>query len=169
MLLRTADVESPLVAASALAAAGNRVLLSADSGEIVHTSTGRNTQLLRRGGTYILRMWIPSKRPRIFLGREADADTFVCFVPCKTRGRCKRQRLVARRVSLCQPLGIPEESVRSDPEVDEDPCAPQLRREQLIKRHTSHVVPAARNVWLAGATTHHTNELLVRTTQSIKS
>ena len=53
-----ADVERPLLAASQLAAAGNRVTLDAEGGMVEHIATGKRFRLQRRGGVYVLRMWI---------------------------------------------------------------------------------------------------------------
>ena len=55
-----ADIERPLIAVSALAKAGNVVELGNDGGTIKHSSTGRVTNIERRGGTYVLRMWVPA-------------------------------------------------------------------------------------------------------------
>ena len=52
-----ADIERPLIAVSALAKAGNTVELHEKGGRIVHHS-GKTTNLERRGGTYVLRMWV---------------------------------------------------------------------------------------------------------------
>ena len=52
-----ADIERPLIAVSALAKAGNTVELYEHGGRIIH-HTGKSTNLERRGGTYILRMWV---------------------------------------------------------------------------------------------------------------
>ena len=52
-----ADIERPLIAVSALAKAGNTVELHDKGGRIIHHS-GRTTHLERRGGTYVLRMWV---------------------------------------------------------------------------------------------------------------
>ena len=58
MGFQIADVERPLIAASQLAAAGNRVILGAKGGVVEHIKTGRRMMLQRRGGVYVLRMWI---------------------------------------------------------------------------------------------------------------
>ena len=55
-----ADIERPLIAVSALAKAGNVVELHAKGGRITH-HTGKVTNLERRGGTYVLRMWVPAE------------------------------------------------------------------------------------------------------------
>ena len=57
-----ADVERPLLAVSSLAAAGNQVILN-DHGGGIRNPGGRETRIQRRGGTYILRMWVPDPRP----------------------------------------------------------------------------------------------------------
>ena len=54
-----ADIERPLIAVSALAKAGNTVELTEDGGTITHRATGKVTGIQRRGGTYVLRMWVP--------------------------------------------------------------------------------------------------------------
>lgn len=53
-----ADVERPLLAVSSLTAAGNTVILG-DRGGVIRRSDGQETRVLRRGGTYVLRMWVP--------------------------------------------------------------------------------------------------------------
>ena len=58
MPFQLADIERPLVAVSALAKAGNAVELNPDGGKITHQATGKVTSIERRGGTYILRMWV---------------------------------------------------------------------------------------------------------------
>ena len=55
-----ADIERPLIAVSALAKAGNTVELTEDGGTITHRATGKVTGIQRRGGTYVLRMWVPA-------------------------------------------------------------------------------------------------------------
>ena len=53
-----ADIERPLIAVSALAKAGNMIELGEGGGKIIHRNTGKVTDVERRGGTYILRMWV---------------------------------------------------------------------------------------------------------------
>ena len=55
------DVERPLIAVSQLTAAGNHVHLEAKGGKVVHDRAGRTMALQRRGGVYILRMWVASE------------------------------------------------------------------------------------------------------------
>jgi hypothetical protein len=52
-----ANIERPLIAVSALTKAGNTVELYETGGRIIHRS-GKMTSIERRGGTYILRMWV---------------------------------------------------------------------------------------------------------------
>jgi hypothetical protein len=53
-----ADVERPLISASQLAASGNSVVFDQRGGRIVNTKSGRSMALHRRGGVYILKMWV---------------------------------------------------------------------------------------------------------------
>ena len=57
---QVAQIERPLVAVSHLSASGHKVVLGKDGGEIVHLSSGRKIRLHRRGGVYVLRMWVPA-------------------------------------------------------------------------------------------------------------
>jgi hypothetical protein len=58
-----ADVERPLISASQLAASGNSVVIDKKGGKIVNEKTGKIMQLQKRGGVYVLRMWIASETP----------------------------------------------------------------------------------------------------------
>ena len=64
MPFQVAAVERPLIAASQLARAGNRVILEDDGGRIVNKKTGKTISLLRRGGVYIMRMRVATDFPR---------------------------------------------------------------------------------------------------------
>ena len=55
---QVAAVDQPLLSVAHLAAAGNRVELSSTSGRVVNEATGRSIALERRGGVYIMRMYI---------------------------------------------------------------------------------------------------------------
>jgi hypothetical protein len=55
---QVAEVEQPLLSVAHLTAAGNRVELGHTDGRVVNLSTGRTIALERRGGVYILRMFI---------------------------------------------------------------------------------------------------------------
>ncbi len=55
---QVAEVDQPLLSVAHLAAAGNRVELSHTSGRVVNVATGRSIALERRGGVYIMRMYI---------------------------------------------------------------------------------------------------------------
>ena len=69
MLFQTAEIERPLISASQLAASGNNVLFNKAGGTIVHEQSGRKTLLHKRGGIYVLRMWIPASPAQGFAGR----------------------------------------------------------------------------------------------------
>ena len=69
LLFQTTEIERPLISASALAASGNNVVFSKSGGSIVHEQSGRATQLHKRGGIYVLRMWIPASPEQGFAGR----------------------------------------------------------------------------------------------------
>ena len=53
-----ARVEKPLIAATQLAEAGNEVILHKRDGVIRNIRTKKEIKLQRRGGVYILKMWI---------------------------------------------------------------------------------------------------------------
>ncbi len=55
---QVAEVEQPLLSVAHLTSAGNRVELGHDSGRVVNLTTGRAIALERRGGVYIMRMFI---------------------------------------------------------------------------------------------------------------
>jgi hypothetical protein len=55
---QVAEVEQPLLSVAHLTAAGNRVELGHTDGRIVSLSTGRSIALERRGGVYILKMFL---------------------------------------------------------------------------------------------------------------
>ena len=63
MGFQVADVERPLIAASQLAAAGNRVTFKAQGGVIKHIKTGRKMMLVKKGGIYVLQMWVAANAP----------------------------------------------------------------------------------------------------------
>ena len=70
MTFQTAEIERPLISASQLAASGHRVVFSKTGGEIVLETCGRRTALHKRGGIYVLRMWIPENPEQGFAGPE---------------------------------------------------------------------------------------------------
>jgi hypothetical protein len=47
-----------LISASQLAVSGNSVVIDKSGGRIVNEKTGRTMKLVRRGGVFILRMWL---------------------------------------------------------------------------------------------------------------
>ena len=59
LTFQVADVERPLIAASHLTEAGNEVSLWKTGGYVKHIATGKKINVQRRGGIYVLRMWIP--------------------------------------------------------------------------------------------------------------
>ena len=69
ILFQTAAIERPLVSASQLAASGNSVVFNKHGGAIVHEQSGKRTLLHKRGGIYVLRMWIPTDSDQSFTGR----------------------------------------------------------------------------------------------------
>ena len=68
MMFQTAEIERPLISASQLAASGNSVVFNQQGGTIVHEKSGRRTVLHKRGGIYVLRMWIPENLEQGFAG-----------------------------------------------------------------------------------------------------
>ena len=69
MLFQTAEIERPLISASQLAASGNNVVFNKKGCTIVHEQSGKSTLLHKRGGIYVLRMWIPIDSDQSFPGR----------------------------------------------------------------------------------------------------
>jgi hypothetical protein len=63
MTWQIANVERPLVAVSHLSAAGNEVTFTKTGGEIVNIATGKKIKIQRKGGVYVLRMWVPGPSP----------------------------------------------------------------------------------------------------------
>ena len=55
---QVAEVEQPLLSVAHLTSAGNRVELGQSDGRVVSLSTGRSIARERRGGVYILKMFI---------------------------------------------------------------------------------------------------------------
>ena len=52
-----------------LAASGNSVVFNQQGGTIVHEKSGRRTVLHKRGGIYVLRMWVPENLGQGFAGQ----------------------------------------------------------------------------------------------------
>jgi hypothetical protein len=67
---QVAEVEQPLLSVAHLTAAGNRVELGHAAGRIVNLSTGRSIALERRGGVYILRMYIADDAAQLPFHRQ---------------------------------------------------------------------------------------------------
>ena len=67
---QVADVEQPLISVAHLTAAGNRVELGEKDGRVVNLHTGRTIGLERRGGVYIMRMFIADPVPLLPFRRQ---------------------------------------------------------------------------------------------------
>ena len=67
---QVAEVEQPLLSVAHLTAAGNRVELGHTDGRVVNLSTGRTIALERRGGVYILKMFIADGAAQLPFGRQ---------------------------------------------------------------------------------------------------
>jgi hypothetical protein len=63
---QVAEVEQPLLSVAHLTAAGNICELGHTDGRIVNIATGRTIALERRGGVYIMKMFIPDAAPLPF-------------------------------------------------------------------------------------------------------
>ena len=72
MTWQIAEIERPLIAVSHLSAAGNKVVLGKDGGEVVHEGTGRRIKVLRKGGVYVMRMWVPQRRSDVMQNGGPD-------------------------------------------------------------------------------------------------
>jgi hypothetical protein len=55
---QVAEVEQPLLSVAHLTAAGNKVELGASDGRIINIKTGRTIALEKRGGVYLLKMFV---------------------------------------------------------------------------------------------------------------
>jgi hypothetical protein len=64
--MQVANVQRPLIAASQLSAGGNRVVLEEHGGSITNVKTGRQIKIHRKGGVYVLNMWISSSEASSF-------------------------------------------------------------------------------------------------------
>jgi hypothetical protein len=67
---QVAEVEQPLLSVAHLTSAGNRVELGHAEGRIVNLTTGRSIALERRGGVYILRMFIADAAAQLPFHRQ---------------------------------------------------------------------------------------------------
>ena len=61
--IQCAMVAKPLIVASQLAEDGNEVHFKNYCGKILNTTTKREIHLVRRGGVYLLRMWVQDGAP----------------------------------------------------------------------------------------------------------
>jgi hypothetical protein len=67
---QVAEVEQPLLSVSHLTSAGNLVQLGDTDGNVVNLKTGRSIALERRGGVYIMKMFIPDAAAPLPFGRQ---------------------------------------------------------------------------------------------------
>ena len=67
---QVAEVEQPLISVAHLAAAGNRVELGDSDGRIINLVTGKAIALEKRGGVYLLKMFIPDAGTAMPFGRQ---------------------------------------------------------------------------------------------------
>jgi hypothetical protein len=67
---QVAEVEQPLLSVAHLTSAGNRVELGHTDGRVVNTTTGRTIALERRGGVYIMKMYIAKEVEPAPFGRQ---------------------------------------------------------------------------------------------------
>jgi hypothetical protein len=67
---QVAGVEQPLLSVSHLTSAGNMVQLRDTDGTVVNIKTGRSIALERRGGIYIMKMWVPDAATPPPFGRQ---------------------------------------------------------------------------------------------------
>ena len=88
MMFQTAEIERPLISASQLAASGNNVVFTKTGGTIVYEQSGKRTLLHKRGGIYVLRMWIPADPAQGFAGRGQQILHWNCGPSRRFSGRC---------------------------------------------------------------------------------
>ncbi len=67
---QVAEVEQALLSVSCLTSAGNLVQLGDSDGNVVNLKTGRTIALERRGGVYIMKMFIPDAAAPLPFGRQ---------------------------------------------------------------------------------------------------
>jgi hypothetical protein len=70
ILFQVAQVEQPLLSVAHLTANGNVVELGHTAGSVKNLSTGRTIALERRGGVYILKMFVPDAVAKLPFGRQ---------------------------------------------------------------------------------------------------
>jgi hypothetical protein len=76
LIFQFADIERPLIAVAKVAAGGNVVELGEHGGTITHKKSGQVTKVHRRGGVYVLKMWVmpePKDTPK-HLGFPRQGD-----------------------------------------------------------------------------------------------
>ena len=76
--MQVADIARPLIAASHLADGGNTVQLGKTGGAIINEKTGKRISVARRGGIYVLRMWVAPPKQSAAVG-ESENKTASSF------------------------------------------------------------------------------------------
>ena len=66
VVIQISDIDRTLLSVSELTAAGNEVNLRKDHGEIVNTKSGKVITFPRRGGVYVIQMWIKDDEASVF-------------------------------------------------------------------------------------------------------
>ena len=61
MTWQVADIKKPLLAVAALTKTGHEVRFRKADGEIVHTATGKTIHFQKKGGLYVLTLWMRAK------------------------------------------------------------------------------------------------------------
>ena len=74
MPLQCAEVERTLLAVTQLAEGNNDVVLRKKGGAIINRVTKKSIKLIRRGGTYILRMWVWMPPDQAANAVQSDGD-----------------------------------------------------------------------------------------------
>ena len=70
--IQISDIDRTLLSASELTTAGNHVNLRQDHGEIANRKTGKVITFPRRGGVYVIQMWIKDDDTSGFLRQGAS-------------------------------------------------------------------------------------------------
>jgi len=66
VVIQISDIDRTLLSVSELTAAGNDVNLRKDHGEIVNIKIGKVIEFPRRGGVYVIQMWIKDDEASVF-------------------------------------------------------------------------------------------------------
>jgi hypothetical protein len=156
-VFQVAAVERPLISASQLAASGNAVTIDKSGGRITNERTGRSMKLVRRGGVFVLRMWVPANPSPGFAGQGGDEEDWrePCCRPCYSPNRFLK--LMGTRVGKARLTGKVQVLLkmrlrrrwlrRLMPPVRKGiPVHLPPLSAPLMRRHTFHFVLGAKNV-----------------------